>query len=337
MADTTSMDAVLKLMQSLSGKGNTGTQNTSGGTKTEQTQLDQTTLNSTLKSALESNQGLAQLAAGQNNTGMYNSTTNQQLTNDLLARLTTDTAEKSAPKVTTTTGGTTTSSTKGPGIMDQLGPVVALSVGKKGIDKLMSGDMNSWFSGGSDSAVGAGQTAVNDFVNTNTLSGVETASNVGSFLSDAGSSLAESFGSSALDTAVGSGFDSALWGMGSSAVADTAASSAGEAAATNTLGTVICTEAARQGAISHWYLENELAHLQQHPLNVYIKSGYHVLATPVVRWMQRSQKATQFFATWAVSYIQGDTQDKSDWKHKFIRYVLFPICWVVGVVVGKEE
>ena len=69
MADSTSLDGVLKLLQQFSGKGNTTT--TSGGTSTSQTQISQDTLNATLKSALEGNQGLASIAAGQAQNGKH--------------------------------------------------------------------------------------------------------------------------------------------------------------------------------------------------------------------------------------------------------------------------
>lgn len=127
---------VLKLIQSISGTQSTST--TSGGTKTTQTQLDQNTVNGLLKSALESNQGLASVTQGQVGAGLYNSSTNTMLTNDLLSRLTTDIAAKSAPTTITSTPTKTVQSTPGLGTAGMLG-LGAVSLLKDPIDKILSG------------------------------------------------------------------------------------------------------------------------------------------------------------------------------------------------------
>lgn len=57
-----------------------------------------------LQQLLGSVQGLAQVSSGQKISGMYDSTTNQQLTNDLLARSTADVAALSSVKTQTQTG-----------------------------------------------------------------------------------------------------------------------------------------------------------------------------------------------------------------------------------------
>ena len=127
---------VLKLIQSISGT--TGTSTTTGGTKTTQTKLDQNTVNGLLKSALESNQGLASVTQGQVGAGLYNSSTNTMLTNDLLSRLTTDIAAKSAPTTVTSTPTKTVQSTPGLGTAGMLG-LGAVSLLKNPIDKILSG------------------------------------------------------------------------------------------------------------------------------------------------------------------------------------------------------
>jgi len=102
-----SMDAIASLMQLFSGtKSNqTQTQSTSGGSSTQTSgkNLDEKTLASMLQSALESNQGLAAVTQGQKGAGLYNSSTNRLLANDLLSRLTARVAEAGATETTTKT------------------------------------------------------------------------------------------------------------------------------------------------------------------------------------------------------------------------------------------
>jgi len=138
MADTSSTDSILKLMQLFTGKGSTTTQTSSGGTTTSGKVISQDTVNGMLKSALEGTDGLASVVNGQQTSGMYNSTTNEMLTNDLLSRLTTNIASASAPTVTTTTPSTVTSTTKSPSL--GTGGTLALaglSLGKSYIDPLV--------------------------------------------------------------------------------------------------------------------------------------------------------------------------------------------------------
>lgn len=325
MAESTSLDATLKLLQSLSGGGKT--QTTSGGTTTTQTQLSQDTINATLKSALESNQGLAALAAGQANSGMYNSTVNQQMTNDLLARLTTNAAVAGAPKTTTTPKSTVTS--KEPGGMSNLLIAAGLGYGKKGIDKLLSG---GFWEDSAGSAVGSGGATFMDFVDTNTLAGVEAASGGSSILD----SISSMFGDSVIDTAVGSGFDSALWGMGADSAAEVVAEEAGTSFLDQLSPTIICTESARQGLLDVSKFKAEISKLLVTPLNPYISSGYHFLAAPVVARMKESQSVAKFFARWAEAYIDGDLFGKRRARYYFVVGVLFPLCYVIGRIRGKE-
>jgi len=106
---------MLGLLTSFSSKTGTSTdsgstQTQSGGTTTKQTILDQDTMNAMLKSALEGTSGLASVASGQNSAGMYNSSTNTMLTNDLLSRLATSTAIAGAATTTTTPSTTVVTS-----------------------------------------------------------------------------------------------------------------------------------------------------------------------------------------------------------------------------------
>ena len=131
MAQESSIGNLLTLLQAFSGK--SGTTTTTGGTSTKQTVLDQNTLNAIMKSALEGNQGLANVASGQRAAGMYDSTVNTQLTNDLLSRLATQTAVAGAPTVTTTPKTTVTTAAPGVG-MGGVGMIGGLSLAQNLLD-----------------------------------------------------------------------------------------------------------------------------------------------------------------------------------------------------------
>lgn len=131
---TDSLTSLLKLFQTFSGS--SGTQTTSGGSSTKQTILSQDALNAMLKSAMEGTggvQGLAQVAGGQRAAGMYNSTVNTQLTNDLMSRLATQTAVAGAPTVTTSPKTTVTTAAPGVG-MGGVGMIGGLSLAKNVLD-----------------------------------------------------------------------------------------------------------------------------------------------------------------------------------------------------------
>jgi len=322
--ETTSMDSALKLIQLLTGGGGTTTK-TSGGTTTQQTQISQDTLNATLKSALEGNQGLAALAAGQNNSGMYNSTVNEQLSNDLLARLTTDVAKESAPTVKTTSG--TTQTTKANGQAASILPLMLLSGGKKAIDKAFG-------------YIGTGTSNASDFAIAD--------SSVGEILTghggmDAAFSASGDAASSALDASslLGTAGDAISSAVDYSAISDAASeavSGATDSLGTELLdnGTVICTEAARQGLLSQNLYKCELAHLAHSPLPDQTRAGYHYIAAPVVRWMKRDPKVAEFFAAWATDYIKGDAFSIPSWRHSFVKRVLLPLCHAVGYFVASR-
>ena len=138
MAD--SLSGILSLLQSFSSK--TGTTTTSGGSSTKQTVLSQEAMNAMLKSALEGNSGLADVVNSQNKSGLYNSTTNSMLTNDLLSRLTAQVATAGAPTTTTTTP--TKSTTVTPAAVSGIGAAgtavgaLGLSAAKPFLDKLLN-------------------------------------------------------------------------------------------------------------------------------------------------------------------------------------------------------
>lgn len=135
-AQESSIGNLLQLIQLFSGKGNTTT--TSGGTETKQTMLSQDVINGIVKQAMESNQGLASVANGERTAGLYNSTTNTMLTNDLISRLTIKAAEAGAPTVTQRPQTVQQITTPKLGASGMIG-LGALSLGKGFIDEKLKG------------------------------------------------------------------------------------------------------------------------------------------------------------------------------------------------------
>ena len=128
---------LIKLFTGNSGGSNTTT-TTSGRIGTKQTRISSELATQMLQNALESNQGLAAIAQGQAGAGMYNSTTNKLLTNDLLARLTANIAEKAAPTVESISPTTQTVKVANtvPSLKGQVPTLTALTLGKPLLDKV---------------------------------------------------------------------------------------------------------------------------------------------------------------------------------------------------------
>jgi hypothetical protein len=154
----------------------------SESTQTTQTQLSQEAMNSMLKSALESNRGLAAVSSGQRQSGMYNSSTNQLLTNDLLSRLTGEIAQRSAPTV---------QKTSSPAKIDPMMGVGGLLL----LQSLFPGDSGAAASGGGTKKSATGEVGGNFFSNlgdtvSNAVSSVgNAASGIGDGVSNLLSSL----------------------------------------------------------------------------------------------------------------------------------------------------
>ena len=128
---------LIKLFTGNSGGSNTTT-TTSGRIGTKQTMISSELATRMLQNALESNQGLAAIAQGQAGAGMYNSTTNKLLTDDLLARLTANIAEKAAPTVESISPTTQTVKVANtvPRLKGQVPTLTALTLGKPILDKV---------------------------------------------------------------------------------------------------------------------------------------------------------------------------------------------------------
>ena len=91
----------------------TSTTSNSGGTNTTtvQNNVSPEAVNALVKSILEGTSGLASVASGAKNAGLYNSSTNTLLSNDLLARAAAEAAKLNSSQTTTQTIAPTTSTT----------------------------------------------------------------------------------------------------------------------------------------------------------------------------------------------------------------------------------
>lgn len=132
------------------------TRTTKGGGSTQQTMLSADAVNALLKDLLGNEQlGLSRVASGARGPGMYNSSTQQLMVNDLLARSAAQVAKISAPTITTKAPETATT----PGLLSGNTGLAMLALGlgtekgrkALGLDSLLEGVFGG---GGSDSSFG---------------------------------------------------------------------------------------------------------------------------------------------------------------------------------------
>lgn len=146
--------------------GSTNTVTTGGGGQTQQTMLSQEAVNALLKDLMENEgTGLAKVASGARTAGMYNTTSQQLMVNDLLARSAAAVAKASAPTVTTNQDKTQL--TKTPGVMSSsmglLGGgalILGTETGRNKLKELTGLDASSWF--GNGGAAGGGASFISD-------------------------------------------------------------------------------------------------------------------------------------------------------------------------------
>ena len=122
MQDQSRLQGVVNLLSLLSGNNGKTKTVESGGTTTQQTKLSSNDVTAIIKNILGSTNGLAAVSSGQHAAGLYNSTVQTQLVNDLLSRVSTDVAAKAAPTVTTKSP---TRTVKGPAGGNNTGAILA--------------------------------------------------------------------------------------------------------------------------------------------------------------------------------------------------------------------
>jgi hypothetical protein len=101
-------------------------------------------------------------------------------------------------------------------------------------------------------------------------------------------------------------------------------------------GKVICTELCRQGLMSkHVYIAEATANLAR--LSTTTLAGYHYIAMPIVHRMRTSKALSEFLLPWVLAYSNEILYNTGGIRGKFVRYVLEPVCYVVGLAAGKQD
>lgn len=365
---TTSLDSLASMMK-LFGSSNTTT------TDVKQTKIDQATLQGILKNALESNSGLSSITHGQNTAGMYNSTTNAMLVNDLLSRLTTQTAALSAPTTTTRTaktpaaiGGSTVAALAGASLfkpeLDNL-----LKKGKTSLlDKLTgaSDSVSSGIASASNSAawnevpaalqgIGPGDYAVGELAGgldlATELGGVvETGAELGELgtIAETGmevgglGTLAEIGMELGGLAEIGAGLDLSLGELGAAEGLGELGLLEGAGSAVSALGEILMTALA-------WVICTELKASGELDSALYeegakhiaslppaVIRGYHWWAIPYTRLMRKYKFARTFIKPWAIGRAKYLAGEKN-----FLGWLTVvigePVCGFLGHTVARKS
>lgn len=99
---------------------------------------------------------------------------------------------------------------------------------------------------------------------------------------------------------------------------------------------IICTELARQGKLSRHLLQAETK-INRAYLPAEVFHGYHAIAKPIVRWMRKSERLSNFLLPWVQDHCTYSICGKATYRVAFINAVLIPACYVVGKLVGPQE
>lgn len=101
-------------------------------------------------------------------------------------------------------------------------------------------------------------------------------------------------------------------------------------------GKVICTELMRQGKLSkHLYFAEAKTNLAR--LSATTLRGYHAIAIPIVQRMRKSEALSNFLLPWVVDYSASVLGNSNGLRGKFVRYLLEPVCFLVGLCVPRQD
>jgi hypothetical protein len=321
-------------------------------TQTTQSNISSDGVNALIQQILSGSQGLAAVSSGQRGAGMYNSTVNSQLTNDLLTRIAGETAKQTA--------GTTTTTRQNPQapLSSLLTAGASLGVGKllaptaKGLAKKTG--MDTWgdkiansLGLGSPSAGGPGSAITGSMASNEAASSIAADIGTGMTAADVGATgtagLSELGVGSTMEAAdataatamgeAGIAGDAALATVGTESAAETAAvtaaegSSLAESLATAAAIWVICTELNAQGRLSDELYKASATRALMLPEDV--MAGYHYWAVPLVSYLRKSTALSslfQYLATSRCEYLLG--------KSRFWGWLSVvagePICGMIG-------
>lgn len=320
-------------------------------TSTSTTNMSSEGMTKLLQNILGSTQGLASVASGQKTAGMYGSTVNQQMINDLLTRASGEVASKSS---TTTTSNRTPAALGGKNILDAL----LLSQSTKLLGPTLKKVGNPFETAGNslaDAIFGSSSAAA-------PLSAEAFASNVGMSLgADAGigSALGVDWGLGTLGVNLGAEAGASFLAeagasFGGEALAATALEAAGSSAAAAAATTAIEAAATEAGiaeaipaAIALWvictelnargYLDNKLysasaMHALTLPANVL--RGYHWWAVPFTRKLRNSPRLAKWITPLVKSRCNYLLTDSKKYFFGYLTVVLGErVCALIGDMV----
>lgn len=316
MAAADQLTALMNLIGNVQGKSQTT--KTSGGTQTTQTNVSDQGIQEILNQILSGSGGVKTIGTAARKSGLYNSTTEEQLLGELYATAANKAELARTPTVTTTAPTTQTTKAEGTGVAPLLGTLggaflasQAINIGSKVLSPLVESGANSIGSAitdllgiGSDS-VASGSNGKGIFDNIDVTSGGGfgggfgggdtsisagegyglNTSTLGSFESSSGVPGAKgiNFG---FDTDTGAtsasiGGLGALGGLLGSVISGLSGGSTGGGGGGNGTsgGSVICTALKDRGLLDKELHKAGDAYLKQLPVEV--KIGYHYWAVPI--------------------------------------------------------
>lgn len=321
---------------------------TSGGTTTQTSGLDITAegRNKLIEDALSSNSGLAETSSGKNRAGLYNSSTNQLLVNDLLDRVSASVDRDTAKQVTTTVASPTSQTAVTPARVG-LGDA-ALGIGGAVAAKEI---YDIFSSAGSvieelPSFVPAfeGAEAFADFGGlADVTGGFPVIGSALKFLSgepeDALASGAGFLLGNSLLPGVGGPIGSILSGV--LPVGDILGDVGDFFGGLFGGGSVVCTELHRQGIMSKELYNNDVRFAHAHMSEV-VLTGYRYWGIPVVHMMRTSPTVSAIAAFFAVNrahYIASVTGEAKYHPARavfgaLINAIGVPACYILGTVLN---
>lgn len=315
-----------------------------GSTVTTTPNISQAGVDATIARILQSEQGLASITSGANRSGLYNSSTAQLLTDDLVARTAAETERARAGQtVTTEPQGLGLGSLAGTLLAAQSIPTISNAL-NTGINAVSNALGLGSAAGGAAAGSAAGLASVGGL----TAGAAGTAAATGAL---AGGGLAA--GTIPAGLALGSAGGAAA-GLGAGAAAGSAATGAGGLAGLGGVGTalgpiglglgalaltgilgdvsVICTALARKGLVSKELL-NECTEYNKR-LSRFTKMGYYSWAIPAAARIDKlsvSHPIVRITAAIALPYIHHKAGSGS-FIGATIAAIGEPICWMIGAV-----
>lgn len=307
-----------------------------GSTVTTTPNISQAGVDATIARILQSEQGLSSITSGANRSGLYNSSTVQLLTDDLVARTAAEIERARAGQtVTTEQQGLGLGSLAGTLLAAQSIPTISNAL-NTGINAVINALGLGSAAGGLAAAGGLTAGAAGTAAATGALAGGGLAAGTipaGLALGSAGGAAAGlGAGAAAGSTAAGAGGLAGLGGVG--AALGPIGLGLGALALTGILGdvSVICTALARKGLVSKELLNGCTEYNRK--LSKFTKMGYYSWAIPAAARIDKlpaSHPIVRITAVIALPYIHHKAGSGS-FIGATIAAIGEPICWMIGAV-----